>query len=306
MPYCEFCGEEIGFLPFKCKYCGGIFCKEHRLPENHECTFERKHRPTVPTSKRSEKREKERDHFVSTDEDPRKIRKFLRKQEKQRDRAKKLFESGISGYGGVSISRYLIPAILITSIVAFIIPEFVCLSSSSFFNFYIWTFFTAPFATFSYYLLDFFFLFFTILLFSPIIRIIELRFGNKFLIKLYLFSTFLTALIYLLFWLPIQIPNLPNLIFLPIGLAFGGLLGISSFIIYFSLEREMTFLFMFFIPIRMKGKSILLILVLLRLVPGLLSFLFYFNPIILLYYIPDLGGILASYLIFRYKFRYIR
>jgi Zn-dependent protease len=33
---CQKCGEEI-FLPFRCPYCGGYFCAEHRLPENHEC-----------------------------------------------------------------------------------------------------------------------------------------------------------------------------------------------------------------------------------------------------------------------------
>ncbi len=24
-------------MPFKCKFCGEIFCYEHRLPENHNC-----------------------------------------------------------------------------------------------------------------------------------------------------------------------------------------------------------------------------------------------------------------------------
>ena len=33
---CQKCGEET-FLPFRCPYCGGYFCSEHRLPENHEC-----------------------------------------------------------------------------------------------------------------------------------------------------------------------------------------------------------------------------------------------------------------------------
>lgn len=33
---CQRCGEEA-FLPFKCPYCGGYFCPEHRLPENHDC-----------------------------------------------------------------------------------------------------------------------------------------------------------------------------------------------------------------------------------------------------------------------------
>ena len=33
---CQKCAREI-FLPFRCPYCGGYFCSEHRLPENHSC-----------------------------------------------------------------------------------------------------------------------------------------------------------------------------------------------------------------------------------------------------------------------------
>jgi Zn-dependent protease len=33
---CDRCQKEV-FLPFKCPYCGGSFCSEHRLPENHDC-----------------------------------------------------------------------------------------------------------------------------------------------------------------------------------------------------------------------------------------------------------------------------
>ncbi len=33
---CQRCGIET-FLPFQCPYCGGKFCTEHRLPENHSC-----------------------------------------------------------------------------------------------------------------------------------------------------------------------------------------------------------------------------------------------------------------------------
>ncbi len=33
---CDICGEEER-LPFKCRYCGGTFCGNHRLPENHDC-----------------------------------------------------------------------------------------------------------------------------------------------------------------------------------------------------------------------------------------------------------------------------
>ena len=33
---CQHCGIEV-VLPFKCSYCHGYFCSEHRLPENHAC-----------------------------------------------------------------------------------------------------------------------------------------------------------------------------------------------------------------------------------------------------------------------------
>jgi membrane associated rhomboid family serine protease len=36
MAKCDICGEEVA-LPFKCRYCGGTFCSNHRLPENHSC-----------------------------------------------------------------------------------------------------------------------------------------------------------------------------------------------------------------------------------------------------------------------------
>lgn len=35
--YCQKCGREES-LPFRCPFCGGYFCPEHRLPESHECT----------------------------------------------------------------------------------------------------------------------------------------------------------------------------------------------------------------------------------------------------------------------------
>ena len=36
MGTCQTCGKSE-LLPFNCKFCGGIFCGEHRLPENHSC-----------------------------------------------------------------------------------------------------------------------------------------------------------------------------------------------------------------------------------------------------------------------------
>lgn len=33
---CQYCGASVD-LPFKCSFCGGHFCSEHRLPEAHSC-----------------------------------------------------------------------------------------------------------------------------------------------------------------------------------------------------------------------------------------------------------------------------
>lgn len=36
MVHCDVCGRQVDF-PFRCNYCGGLFCGEHRLPESHRC-----------------------------------------------------------------------------------------------------------------------------------------------------------------------------------------------------------------------------------------------------------------------------
>ncbi|MHA2393819.1 MAG: AN1-type zinc finger domain-containing protein [Promethearchaeota archaeon] len=36
MVECELCGKDT-YMPFRCNYCEGYYCSEHRLPENHNC-----------------------------------------------------------------------------------------------------------------------------------------------------------------------------------------------------------------------------------------------------------------------------
>lgn len=36
MAKCDRCGR-VENMPYNCRYCGGTFCAEHRLPENHDC-----------------------------------------------------------------------------------------------------------------------------------------------------------------------------------------------------------------------------------------------------------------------------
>jgi hypothetical protein len=34
---CGFCEKPINGMPYKCKFCEGRFCDEHRIPEAHKC-----------------------------------------------------------------------------------------------------------------------------------------------------------------------------------------------------------------------------------------------------------------------------
>ena len=36
MATCDQCGRQEN-IPYRCRYCGGTFCGDHRLPENHAC-----------------------------------------------------------------------------------------------------------------------------------------------------------------------------------------------------------------------------------------------------------------------------
>ncbi|MEM1674336.1 MAG: AN1-type zinc finger domain-containing protein [Candidatus Bathyarchaeia archaeon] len=54
---CQYCGSDTG-LPFRCPFCGGLFCVEHRLPEAHMCQNFRRdsgiwRKPSSPPYRRS-------------------------------------------------------------------------------------------------------------------------------------------------------------------------------------------------------------------------------------------------------------
>lgn len=316
MPFCEYCGEEIGYLPFKCKYCSGTFCKKHRLPENHDCTFELKHSPLVPDTSRETRplyqdavtlKPGSRDYEAKWEKER---RKYIKQQERQRRQAMKSFERGLTGTGQNKGTNFLIIMIVIFSITATIftiigIPQYIAFSLYGILNLYLWTILTATFVSYSPDYFGLFFLLILIFFLYNIAKNIEMRFGTNFLIKLYLFCASITAVIYILIRLAISyFYPLNNILFIiPIGLATGAILGLIAFIVYFNPDSEMM-LFCFFIPVRMKGRTLLIVLILFRIIPGLLFGLLFEPPYIAFaFYFPDLGGILASYLIFKLKYK---
>ena len=34
---CDYCKKNIDSLPHQCRYCNKVHCKNHLLPENHDC-----------------------------------------------------------------------------------------------------------------------------------------------------------------------------------------------------------------------------------------------------------------------------
>lgn len=67
MPKCEHCGAEV-ILPFECNFCGGKFCIEHRLPENHNCPGAPARTPLGPWKSKvpsAEKLHKEKEALIS-------------------------------------------------------------------------------------------------------------------------------------------------------------------------------------------------------------------------------------------------
>ena len=42
LPNCYFCKHKVDDIPYRCTFCGMVFCGNHRLPENHECPFDLK------------------------------------------------------------------------------------------------------------------------------------------------------------------------------------------------------------------------------------------------------------------------
>ncbi len=312
MTYCEFCGEQIGYLPFNCKYCSGTFCKKHRLPENHECTFELKHVPVEPATPRSSKRRyqdvdlKKAASPEYLDQGPKALKKYLKRQERERRKTFKTYESNQKLYSKqtqFSGTKTLFLIIIIMSIVGIFfslygLPQYMYLSLHSLIvDFTYHTFITSLFTNSDVDFFSFFFLIIMLLFLYFMARTIEARKGSKFLIMLFVICSLFSALFYIILRLSLHFYIPIELFPVFVGFAWGGILGLLSYSIFPIMNQQITAM-MYFLPIKLKGKSFLYIIILFRLIPGLL-FAFSSSPVYLLFYLPDLGGILGAYIVYR-------
>lgn len=290
MTYCEHCGEEIGYLPFKCKYCGGNFCQLHRLPENHDCSFEMRHPFRLgQTQTDSEKK-------------PLNLKKYLKRQEKLIAASKKKTNFRSDAIDG---PKTLLISILLASIIGSILyifqfQGFIYFNLSNLItNYTYYTIFTSLFITeisLNSPLIVIDLLLLTVVLYFTYIlsKSIDLRFGTRFLFKLYLVSALFSLVFFVFLRLTIiYIFPIPESSYLfSIGFAWGGILGLISYPLFPAMNREITAL-MTIIPIRMRARSFLFIIILFRIFPIL------FSPLSFVFYLPDLGGILGAYLLYK-------
>jgi len=50
MTNCYYCEEKIKGFPYRCKFCGMLFCAKHRLPEYHKCPFDLRKVPVIESN----------------------------------------------------------------------------------------------------------------------------------------------------------------------------------------------------------------------------------------------------------------
>ena len=131
MTFCEHCGEKISFLPFKCKYCGGSYCKDHRLPEYHECTFELKSIPIVTSTLSESSSRSSRSRGTS-----RNFKKYMKRQDKQKQKTIKLYKSYETQRTQKNVTLYLLITISVMTIASMVFPQYLALSTYSFLEFY--------------------------------------------------------------------------------------------------------------------------------------------------------------------------
>ncbi len=164
---------------------------------------------------------------------------------------------------------------------------------------YYWTFFTSLFVVTMHSVEEM--LFFVIgLVFSfMVVRNLEKKTSIKLVYGVFGFSGLFSGVVFLIirlmfaFSIPIEVMDL---YFFTVGLGGAGLLGLTAFLVFLEPNQEWK-LHIRGIPIKMKGKNLLLVIVALRLLPFLLNG--FFGIISIFLYSYELFGVLAAFIYFR-------
>ena len=274
MPYCEFCGDEIGNLPFKCKYCGGTYCSMHRLPENHKCSFDLKHQLKIPKPARTTRR-------LYGEHDYQQEEKFTFKTLDRRIKPK--FSTGTLMVFSLILSLSILSAFYSSYF------QYNPLSVLITGDFYFWTLFTT---IFIFNLSNPFEIAILIVLFIvsyQFIRDIEYRYGRFFIFKLYIIFVYFAVIItwiFFLFFFYTPFFFFPMLAFI-LSLPSSGLLGLILFSIVDNLTQKWRFFQYTLHRAHVLGFLILFILIM-KIVIG--------EYFALYWIVFDVGGLIAAFI----------
>ena len=318
------CDEILNYLPFKCRYCGNTFCKKHRLPENHQCSFELQIKPQKEVSKEAksfkEKVKQSEKNKIPEDKTyeqiDREMRNYIRDQERAAmppppSRSSGRFGSRARGYSpfisrtnkpvgtyflmGITTLFFLISIITVTR-------QYILLNLNLLIDNFLLHFpsiFTSIFTTTS--LLSWIF---TLLILYWSGKVIETQMGTKFLLTLYILSGIANGFgIILLQSLGLFIQN-PFFITMTYNFNLystqnGAYYGLMVFLLYrIGLDREMRF-YLYFIPIRMKAKYILYFIIGIQLAYGVYGIIILIlhnsdGAYFILSSFPQLAGVLVG------------
>lgn len=173
------------------------------------------------------------------------------------------------------------------------------LSSYGIFLRYYWTFFTSLFIVTLNSPEEIIFFLIELLFMFKLINDLDKKTNTKLVYFVFGFSGLFSGIIFLLirvlfaFFMPI---GFIDLLLFSVGLGGAGFLGLTAYSVFLEPNLEWN-LHTYSIPIRMKGKSLLLVIVALRLFP--LFFYGFFSIISILMYCFEIFGILAAFIYFK-------
>ena len=87
MSKCHYCSMIIRNLPYRCKFCGMLFCRNHRLPENHDCPFDLIHKSIISKNSKSKLIYRDALEFISKDLDVAKIYDYVTSKKLSKSKA---------------------------------------------------------------------------------------------------------------------------------------------------------------------------------------------------------------------------
>jgi len=105
MAKCYYCNTIIGNLPYRCTFCGMLFCKNHRLPENHDCPFDLIQKLKIDNNSKSDLIYRDALEFMNKDLDVAKVYDYVTTKKLNKNEATDLLNFFIENSDHIEIRK---------------------------------------------------------------------------------------------------------------------------------------------------------------------------------------------------------